>query len=250
MKVKILIVEDELIIAEDMREMLEDLGYEVVGATGDVDEAKRILTATNPDLVMLDITLGTEQLGLSLALDITESFKIPFIFCTSHADPATIRKATVLHPSGYLIKPFSRDDLYSAIEIALANFSKNRTPSTILSSQEADTASNLIIKDALFIKEGHLYVKVKIEDIRWLNPDGNYTTIHQKEGKKHLVRIPLKDLHEQLPEDKFFRTHRSYVVNLDYVEAINNQMVYVENQPIPLGKSFREELLAQIRKMQ
>lgn len=250
MNVKILIVEDELIIAEDMRDILEDLGYEVVGVTGDAEEAKRILSATSPDLVMVDITLGTEQLGLALAMEITEKFKTPFIFCTSHADPVTISKATKLHPSGYLVKPFDQKGLFSAIEVALANFAKNRIPATIENNEESAKFSNIIIKDALFIKEGHLYVKVMINEIRWLNPDGNYTTIHQKEGKKHLVRMPLKDLHEQLPRDKFFRTHRSYVVNLDYIEAINNQTIYIEDQPIPLGKSFREELLMQIKKMQ
>lgn len=250
MKVKILIVEDELIIAEDMRDMLEELGYEVVGVTAEVAEAKRLLAATQPDLVMVDITLGTEQLGLELAKDIREQFHTPFIFCTSHADPLTLKKATQWHPSGYLVKPFDQNDLYSAIEVALANFSKKQVPQEATQAAEVKEEANVIIKDALFIKEGHLYVKVKISDIRWLNPDGNYTTIHEKEGRKHVVRMPLKDLHEQLPQDQFFRTHRSYVVNVAYIEAINNQTIFIEDQPIPLGKNFREELLTQVRKMQ
>lgn len=248
MKVKILIVEDELIIAEDMRDMLEDLGYEVVGVTGEVNEAKLILSATNPDLIMLDITLGTEQLGLSLAQEITEKFRIPFIFCTSHADPTTISKATKLHPSGYLVKPFDQKDLFSAIEVALVNFSHHRHAET---NQKDDVihSGDLIIKDSLFIKEGQLYVKVKIDNILWLSPDGNYTNIHQAGGKKHVVRMPLKELHECLPMEKFFRSHRSFVVNLDHVDAINHQNVYIGEEAIPIGKQFREELLSQVRKM-
>lgn len=245
MKVRILIVEDELIIAEDMRDMLEELGYDVVGVTGDVQEAKRLIEATSPDIALLDITLGVDQLGLDLAQDVATHYKLPFIFCTSHADRTTVSRATQLHPHGYLVKPFEQNDLFSAIELALSNFSANRT---VKSSRNDDLSENLIIKDALFVKEGHLYVKIKITDIKWLSPDGNYTTIHTS-TKKSVVRMPLKDLHQQLPQDQFFRTHRSYVVNLRHVEAINNQNIYINGEPIPLGKNFRDELLSQIRKM-
>ncbi len=248
MKVKILIVEDELIIAEDMRYMLETLGYEVVGVTGDPSEARRLISATNPDIAMLDITLGTQQLGLDLGRDIVENHKIPFIFCTSHSDRSTISKATQLHPNGYLVKPFEQKDLFSAVELALANFSNNRTAD--IAAESPVSEQDLIIKDSLFIKEGHLYVKVKIDSIQWLSPDGNYTTIHEEGGKKHLVRMPLKDLHDQLPKHKFFRSHRSFVVNLDSIEAINNNNIYIDSQQIPLGKNYREELLSQVKKMQ
>ncbi|MEO9801733.1 MAG: response regulator [Reichenbachiella sp.] len=246
-KVKILIVEDELIIAEDMRDMLESLGYEVVGVTGRLDEARRLLAATAPDIAMVDITLGTKQDGLDLASHIINHQNIPFVFCTSHADKGTVDKAKQLHPHGYLVKPFEQNDLFSAIEVALSNFSYSRDAD---SSPLEVKNNDLIIKDSLFVKEGHLYVKVKIEKIQWLSPDGNYTTIHEEGGKKHLVRMPLKDLHDQLPQDKFFRSHRSFVVNLASIEAINNQNIYIDSQQIPLGKNYRDELLSQVKKMQ
>ncbi len=245
-KVKILIVEDELIVAEDMREMLESLGYEISGVTGELQEAKRLLAATKPDIAMVDITLGKQQDGLNFAQHILESINIPFVFCTSHADRGTVDKAKLLHPHGYLVKPFEQRDLFSAIEVALSNFSFSRNADDPV--QEADN-ENLIVKDSLFIKEGHLYVKVKLEDILWLSPDGNYTTINEENGKRHLVRMPLKDFHNQMPQDKFFRTHRSYVVNIDKVDAINNHNVFIEKQEIPLGKSFRDDLLAKLKKM-
>ncbi len=248
MKTRVLIVEDEIIIAEDIREMLEKSGYEVAGLTGEVDEARRLLHATQPDVVLLDITLGQAQLGLELAREIAEKHQLPFIFCTSHGDKSTIKKATQLHPHGYLIKPFDQKDLYSSIEIALANFSSN------LKSFDPDdpevVTSDMIIKDSLFIKEGDLFVKVKIDDITWLSPEGNYTTIYDRQGRKYVVRMPLKDLYNFLPAEKFFRTHRSYMVNMDYVDAINNASVYIGTTKIPLGKNFRDALLTQVRKLQ
>ncbi len=246
--VRILIVEDELIIAEDMKDMLEDLGYEVVGITGEEQEARRLLAATKPDIAMLDITLGLKQSGLGLAEHINQDYRIPFIFCTSHSDKATVSKASALHPHGYLVKPFEQKDLFSAIEVALANFSSNKFAES--PEEKTSDQTDLIIKDSLFIKEGHLYVKVKMSDIRWLCPDGNYTTIYEQGGKKHLVRMTLKDFHDQLPKDKFFRTHRSYVVNLEHMDAINNQNVMIEGSQIPLGKIYRDDLLSQVKKMQ
>ncbi|WP_436517109.1 LytR/AlgR family response regulator transcription factor [Ekhidna sp. To15] len=247
MHVKILIVEDELIIAEDMRSMLEDSGYVVCGVTGDPEEAKRLIMATQPDIILLDITLGVKQLGLELAQYIVDNHHTPFIFCTSHGDKSTIQSATAMNPYGYLIKPFEQVDLYSAIELALVNYSQNKTATTdqkLEGSQE-----NVLIKDSLFIKEGNLYVKVLIVDILWLSSDGNYTEVHMKKEKKSLVRIPLKDLHEQLPKPQFFRAHRSYVINLDAIEAVNNQSVLINGIEIPLGKNHRDELFAMIRKM-
>ena len=247
MKVKILIVEDELIIAEDMRDMLEDSGYEVCGVTGDPEEAKRLIMATQPDIILLDITLGIKQLGLDLAKYIVENHHTPFIFCTSHGDKSTIQSATAMNPYGYLIKPFEQADLYSAIELALVNYSKNQTATANQTLEEVE--QNVLIKDSLFIKEGNLYVKVQIAEILWLSSDGNYTEVHLKNGKKSLVRIPLKDLHEQLPQAKFFRAHRSFVINLDSIEAINTQNVIINDTEIPLGKNHKDELFAMIRKM-
>ncbi|MEO9872684.1 LytR/AlgR family response regulator transcription factor [Ekhidna sp.] len=245
-KVRILIVEDELIIAEDMKDILKDLGYSVVGITGQEDEAKRMLIATEPDLAILDITLGKNQSGLEIADFINQNVFIPFVFCTSYADKNTVTKAKDLHPNGYLIKPFNKDDLYSAIEVALSNFS--------LKPESEDKGyqdvKNLIMKDSLFIKEGSVYQKVTFPEIMWVSPEGNYSIIHLKGDSKFVVRMPLKDFHAQLPKDRFFRTHRSYIVNVEQISAINSNNVFVDGNEIPLGKSFRDVLLSQLRKLQ
>lgn len=246
-RVRILIIEDEMIIAEDMRDMLEELGYEVVGVAGSDAEARRLLLNISPDLVLVDITLGVEQTGLELGKYIDQQFDIPFIFCTSHADTATLDQAKKANPNGYLVKPFDQKDLYSSIEIALSNYSKSIGQNN--ESSNDDLNDGLVIKDALFIKSGQLFVKVKFNDILWLSPDGNYTILHVRDNKKHLVRVPLKDILIDLPETQFYRTHRSYIVNLEHVDSINNQYVYIGEAEIPLGKNFRDELLSRINKM-
>ncbi|UXX78650.1 response regulator [Reichenbachiella carrageenanivorans] len=245
-EIKILIVEDEMIIAEDMSDMLQSLGYDVIGVTGELDEAKQLLDELAPDIAMVDITLGVKQEGLDFAQYIKDHHDMPFIFCTSHADKSTIDKATPLHPSGYLVKPFTQKDLYSAIQVALANFANDqpKTDKTPIAASE-----DLVIKDSIFIKNGHLYIKVKFDDMLWISPDGNYASIQTVDNTKHLVRMPLKDFQDQLPTHKFYRTHRSYLVNIDRIEGINNQHVYLGEHQIPLGKNYREELLSLIKKL-
>ena len=245
-KVRILIIEDEMIIAEDMRDMLEGLGYEVVGVTGEPDEAKRLLATLQPDVTLVDITLGVKQDGLALGQHIRETYDDPFIFCTSHADKGTIEEAKLSNPDGYLVKPFDEKDLYSSIEIALSNYAhrQDEAPLTDDSMNEG-----LFIKEAIFVKTGHMFVKVKFSDIQWMSADGNYTTLHTSDQKKHVVRMALKDLISSFPKGDFYRTHRSHIVNLQHVDSINNQHVYIDGHQIPLGRQFRDELLKRVNKM-
>lgn len=245
-QIKILIVEDEMIIAEDMRDMLDEMGYQVVGVTGQISEAKRLLASAAPDIALLDITLGVAQGGLTLGAYIRENYHMPLVFCTSHADKGTINKAKSIRPNGYLVKPFEQKDLYTSIEIALANFSNE-----FRTSQDPviEKTSDLVIKDAIFVKSGQMFVKVKFKDITWLTPEGNYTQIHVIQGGKHLIRIPLKAMTCLLPDQKFFRTHRSFIVNLEHVDGIKPQGVLVGASEIPIGKNFREALLNKINMM-
>jgi len=116
---KILIVEDEVFIAEDLRDTLEELGYEVCSVCYDSEKAAKELYRCVPDLVMLDITIRGQKDGIQLAEIINEHHQMPFIYLTSHSDKETLRRAKHTRPRGYIVKPFKESDLASSIEIAL-----------------------------------------------------------------------------------------------------------------------------------
>ncbi|MGB0430024.1 MAG: response regulator, partial [Bacteroidia bacterium] len=129
-KVKILVVEDEIVIADNICDSLDELGYEVCEPAINYTEAVELLEAEKPDIAILDIQLAGSKDGIDLAWKIKEDYDIPFIFLTSNADPRTVDRAKKLTPPAYLIKPFVKDDLYTSIELALYNhygnsFSKN-----------------------------------------------------------------------------------------------------------------------------
>ena len=119
---KVLIVEDELIVAEDLKEILLELGYRVTGIAKDIEEAKDILIKKVTDIVLLDIRLRDGDNGIDLARFIRKNYKLPIIFITSYSDKDTIKQAKQVKPDGYLVKPIEKGDIYSSIEIALSNF--------------------------------------------------------------------------------------------------------------------------------
>lgn len=117
---RIIIIEDEAIIAIEIQSTLEDLGYKVVGRAMNGDRALDLLANTACDLVLLDIHIKGTRSGIDLAHLINEKYQIPFVFITSFADTATVAKASETMPYGYIVKPFTDKDLRSNIAVALA----------------------------------------------------------------------------------------------------------------------------------
>ncbi len=235
---KILLVEDELIIAEDMTNMLERIGYEVIGSAIDFEEAIEILETEKPDLILLDVNLGGKRDGIDLAEEINKRFDIPFIFTTSYADGPTIERAKKTHPINYLVKPFKQGQLYTAIEIAMLNLAK-KEDSTKTTTDETE---NLVIKDALFIKDKYSYIKLLLSEILWMKAENNYVEIYTAH-RKELVRMNLGQFLEKINKKNFFRTHKSYAVNLEYMTRLDPTSVYIQDIEVPITKSYAEELM-------
>ncbi|HHS12327.1 MAG TPA: response regulator [bacterium] len=115
----ILIVEDERIVAENLREVLIQLGFRVTGIVSTSQDAVNAAGTQHPDLVLMDIKLKGEVDGIEAARQITERFQIPVIYLTAHTDVMTLEKAKTTGPFGYLVKPFHERELKSSIEVAL-----------------------------------------------------------------------------------------------------------------------------------
>lgn len=118
-KARILIVEDEAMTAAFLKRELFALGYEVVGMASTAEEAVKGAEEHRPHLVLMDITLNGKLDGIAAAVTIRGITGTPVVFLTAHADDATMERAMLAGPFGYLIKPFDRADLKAAIEVAL-----------------------------------------------------------------------------------------------------------------------------------
>lgn len=154
----ILIVEDELIIAADLRRQLLALGYLVCDIVGSVAEARKVIAARAADLVLLDIQLHGQEPGTILGKELRETADLPFIYITSHTDRATVADAKLTRPSGYLVKPFTKEDVYVAIEIAISNHAHrliDEIPTTL--------PDELIVKAPGKIKRSVAYIRDNLD---------------------------------------------------------------------------------------
>lgn len=242
--IKILIVEDNVIIADDMQSMLEEIGYEIVDNVIVYEQAVEVLKNNQVDLVLIDIILASDKTGIDLGIHIRENYNIPFIFVTSNSDRATVENAKTVKPNGYLVKPFEQQDLYTSIEIALSSFNySEKSDNGNTDDGEEKLMSNSVLKDSIFVKKQHLYYRIQFGDIQFIKADNVYLEVNTAD-KKFLVRSPLKDYLEKLPQNKFYRAHKSYIVNVDHIDAINSKDIMINNTLIPISKEFKEFIIS------
>ena len=233
---KIGIVEDELVIARTILNTLNELGYSHCGPAINYTEAIEMLEQDKPDLLLLDIQLSGKKDGIDVAEKLNELHPIPFIFLTANSDGETIDRAKKVRPHAYIVKPFTKEELFAAIEIAFSNYAGNRNDT------KPEQQSVNMAKEFMFVRDGYVFRKIFFADLLYLESDANYVTLHLKSQKKVVVRSTLNDFIEQLDVQKFIRIHRSYSVNINLIDDVFPTEVSVSGTKIPIGKSYREEL--------
>lgn len=121
--IRVLIVEDEPIVAAGLRHMLQKLDFDVTAIVGDMEAALYTLEHHRPDIALLDINLDGAFEGLEIGRAIRDKYHIPFVYLTAHADRRTVDRAKQTEPSGYIVKPFDEGDVLANLEIAMYNYS-------------------------------------------------------------------------------------------------------------------------------
>ena len=224
--VDILIVEDETIIAQDIAFCVQDMGHKVAGRVTSAEAALDLIKSNEPDLVLLDINLGGEMDGIDLGRLLDQQFRIPFIYLTSYYDGQTINRAKETYPAAYIIKPFAEQDLKLNIELAIH---RQRLP-----RQEVKSSK-------FFVKRGQDLIAIEAVNITYAEAYDNYAKIHTPE-ETFLVSHTLKTIEEKLTEHGFLRIHKSYLINFEKISAISEGMVYIGDKPLPIGKSYKQQL--------
>ncbi|WP_422004835.1 LytR/AlgR family response regulator transcription factor [Roseivirga pacifica] len=240
--VKVLIVEDESLIARDLRTRLMQFGYEVQDICNTFEEAKQTIEESKDyDLVLVDIELNGEMKGLEIAKLLQELGKVPFIFLTSHTSPEIVNKAQYTGPSAYLVKPFRDREIQIAIDLAIANFEKAHVP--VSTQNVADTYQ---LDDTFFLKKKYRYDKVPVTDILFAEAQRNYTLIKTK-AESYLLSQTLKTVKERLNYPFFIQTHRSYLINIAHIAGFEGNCVFIDDQEIPVSKNYRNSVFNKFR---
>ncbi len=234
-KYKILIVEDEPIIATDIEMTLEKLGYQVTDTVEDAAMAIESIKNNKPDLILLDINIEGETDGVMLAQDINTNYQIPFIYLTSNTDSFTINRVKRTNPAGFIVKPFTEKDLLSNIEIGL------------FKSIEPIKEKPKLATD-IFVKEGSNLIKIQTKDLLFIKADDSYSKLFTKD-KIYVISVNLGKLFAKLPSDSFIRIHRSYIININFIDKITNGYIILSKHKIPVSKSYQEAFFNRINKI-
>jgi DNA-binding LytR/AlgR family response regulator len=242
--IKILVVEDEMIIGAKISLHLTNLGYEVTGILPRGEEALVHVEENKPDIILLDIQLKGKLDGIETALQIQKVADIPIIYLTANSDEATFNRAKASRPYAFISKPYKQLDLQRAIELTISRMAENDT-----GIREQDTANGdepFILSDRIFVRHRDKMIKIMVADILYIEADRNYCRIFTKD-KEYLLSITLKTIEDKLPGRTFLRTHRSYITNLAHIDEVADGHVIVAQKAIPLSAGLKEQLLQRIQ---
>ncbi len=237
--VKILIVEDEMVIAANISLQLSELGYEVMGIVPRGEDALRHVADNRPDIVLMDINLKGKIDGIETARQLRSTYGTAIIYLTANADDDHFNRAKSTRPSAFISKPYKKRDLQRALELTIENMAHTDEP-------PFEAGKELVLEDRVFVRHNDKMVKVLLQDISYLEADRNYCRIFTQD-QTYLLVGTLKKIEAVLPTKYFVRVHRSYIINLTHIDEVATSHLVIVNKLIPLNKAAKEELLMRLQ---
>ncbi len=241
---KILIAEDNLIFANTLELIIEELGYELAGIADNANDLMHLHIAMEPDIVLLDIQLNGTKDGIDIANQIMESKRpVPIIFMTSLQDNATFERAKATNPFAYLVKPFDALLLQRTIELAFYKYEKGIWEEDNFVGWEKD----MVVKDCLFVKVEQHLEKVMIQDIAYIDVLTKYTSIHTTK-QEYSLRMSLKELYAKLPAGMFMQINRYTLINVNYIEKVDLQdlRIKISGKFYPISRNYKDYVLGRL----
>ncbi|MFA7688399.1 MAG: response regulator transcription factor [Moheibacter sp.] len=214
---KVIIVEDELLIAEQLEDVLTANDCTVIGVAENLEKASNLLKL-KPDFVFLDIQLKNNENGIDFGNTLNQK-GIPFIYITANTEVETLKEAVQTNPISYISKPFKSNDVIAALELIRLKHQ---------------------MKPKITLKLANKDVDVFLDDILFCEAKGSYTEIVTKQ-KRYTKRINLKDFLKQL-DSNFVRVHRSFAVNKNQITYKTSTSIFFHDQEIPVSKLYRDSL--------
>lgn len=223
----ILIVEDEQIIAHNIKIILNNFGYSNVLIAACADKALSLVNSMPIKLMLIDINLGDNSIdGIDLAFKVRELAVIPHVFITANADRSTVSRAKETEPSGYIVKPFNKNTIFTTVELALFESIKNSFSYTDKTGKSS----------------------ISINQVTHCVADGSYVSMKLANGKTLLIRDALKNIERQFPE-VFVRVHRSTIVNVNHVMSYNQFKVLIKDNEFKVGSVYKKECVQRLSEL-
>lgn len=218
---------------------------EMVGCFRDAVAAGRYLAENSVDLIFCDINMP-EMSGVEFVRDMhnrMDGASPMVIFTTAHSEYAV--EGFRLDAVDYLLKPFPYCDFDRAVQRAYSLFML-RQGSGVTGESEiiADEVKGDSLDESISIKADYKVTLVKLRDIIYMESEGEYVRLHLKDSRPITTLVRLKNMEALLPSSHFVRTHRSYIVNVNYVRSYERRRLYIsEGEYLPIGQNYRDPFL-------
>lgn len=244
-KVKVFIIEDDFIHANRLEMYLDEMGYELAGTAESSNQALNLIAATKPDLLLVDIHLAGELSGIQIVEYLNKKKAIPVIFITSYRDKETFETAKLTDPYAYIIKPYDKETLQAAIELAVYKFSKLKANNPQNNRLESNMDS--FEKHTLFLKSKGRLIKIRLNDILYVEAKDKLCLINLAKEVIE-VRMSLQRLVDKLNTHQFLRVHRSFIINKEEISQVDlsKNEVHVGTFTVPISRSYRESFFERI----
>lgn len=240
-KLNIVVVEDEAIIADHIMMSLRILGFKPWGPAMNLKEAIGYVDRGPVDLVLIDINLNGEHEGIQLGYHLKNLYNVPHVFLTANTDSKTVQEAKGTVPMGFIVKPFQRSELYSNIEIAMSNWQLLQAvvyPESNRSALDESTESSVF-----FVHVNGKRIRIFADEIVAVTGARVYVEIAMQDGTLHVVRASMNQILRNLSPQRFFRIHRSHIVNLSYAEQFDGRFLWAKGRAFPVSKSQKDRLI-------
>jgi DNA-binding LytR/AlgR family response regulator len=241
-KPRILIVEDDIIIAANISLQLTKLGYEVTGIESRGEDAIHHAKENHPEIILMDIHLKGKIDGIETALSIQRIFDIPLIYLTANSDEISFQRAKETHPFAFISKPFNKLNLERTIALVVGKIKEENFEKT------NGNAVVETLEDRIFIRSQNKLIKVMLDEILYIEAERNYCNIITSDQHFTIVS-PLNTFCEKIVSKDFLRVHRSYVINIKKLDAVADSYLEINRKIIPVSKMFKEDLMKNFRKV-
>jgi len=230
---RVIIVEDEPLVAVDLRNQLQKAGLEVMAIFESGEEIIAHLKIEEPDIILMDVRLFGDLDGVDTAHEINKRHDIPILFLTANTDHTTFNRAKLTFPHGFLSKPFRIRDVLHSIELALE---------TSIEEKEIDSdSSEKYLADRVFIRKQEFLYKVMYQEILFMEADRAYCKIVTEKNDFTLSQT-LGKIEQKIKVPYLLRVHRSFIINVQNVDKISEGYVHINTHRIPVSRAHRDEL--------
>jgi len=235
MQLKCLIVEDEKLAQDVLKKYISLIpSLQLIQCCNNASEAISYLHSHKVDLIFLDINMP-ELNGIEFLKTLQH---LPYVIITTAYSEYAL-EGYEYSVSDYLLKPIRYERFVKAVNKVIDLEKKQLSDTIDKKSEEVD--------EFIFIKEENTVHKLEFSQLLYIQAFGNYVKIFKIDEKVIVARITLTELESQLPDLLFLRTHKSYIVAIRLIEKIKNNEIFIQNKIIPLGNTYKQEVLRKIK---